>query len=119
MKLVTPCGQRSTFASDGPVSSTTTTFTFGTELLLPLDDPSAVIHVRVLNDDATATSKPTLLGQWVMTAKYLIVMPSHCKHSALRVHKDGSCAGTFLLSDAGLHGSAVRGFVRGPSPIEP
>ena len=44
-----------------------------------------------------------------MTVKYLAIGPSHCKHAAIRRYRaDGTVRGAFLLSNAKLHGSAVR-----------
>ena len=94
----------------GRPSDDGSTFTFDATLLMPLTDPSTVLHVCVYNTHvAVKGNAPALLGQWVMTTKHLYVAPAHCKHSALRVHKDRAVAGTFLLSDAKLRGSAVRG----------
>jgi len=90
-----PRGQAS---PNGEVSS----YDFDTELVLPLTNPATVLHIRILNGSA-------VLGQWFMTTKYLLVCPTHCKHSSLRQHKDGAISGTFLLCDAKLRGSAVRG----------
>ena len=44
-----------------------------------------------------------------MTLKYLLMAPNYCKHLAVTEHGDGAIAGTFLLTDAKLRGSAVRG----------
>jgi len=89
---------------------TYTSFDFDTEMLLPLTNPATVLHIQVLNGSA-------LLGQWFMTTKYLYVAPTHCKHSALKVHDNGALTGTFLLCDAKLHGSAVRAL--GPHDMGP
>jgi hypothetical protein len=44
-----------------------------------------------------------------MTIKYLITLPTYCKHKApLSQAKSGCVSGTFLLSNHGLHGSAIR-----------
>jgi len=68
--------------------------------------------VRVFNDNVSLGRRPKLIGQWFMTLKWLWQCPEHCKHSSLTPTGDGGIAGTFLLTDAKLHGSAVRG--RGP-----
>uniref|UniRef100_A0A7S2JCQ8 C2 domain-containing protein n=1 Tax=Haptolina brevifila TaxID=156173 RepID=A0A7S2JCQ8_9EUKA len=72
-------------------------------MLFPLTNPATVLHVQVYNGSA-------LLGQWLITTKCLVACPTHCKHRTLTVCPDGSLAGTFLLSDSKLRGSAVRGF---------
>ena len=50
-----------------------------------------------------------------MTAKYLVACPRHCKHSRLDVRADGALSGSFLLCDAKMHGSTVRGL--GPHTV--
>jgi len=93
---------------------------FDDEVLLRLPDPSAVVHVCVYcrrkgTAEFDARSR-RLLGQWVVTAKYLITCPHHCKHMPpLSVGRDGALSGTFLLADKRLRGSAVRSF--GPSEL--
>ena len=107
-------------------------------MLLRLSDPSAVVHVCVYcrrkgTAEFDARSR-RLLGQWVcdrarhpaiscagrclragpreqvVTAKYLVTCPRHCKHMPpLSVGRDGALSGTFLLADKRLRGSAVRG----------
>jgi hypothetical protein len=41
-------------------------------------DPSCVLHLRVLDEDV---SKDQLIGQWMMTTKYLFMDPSSCVHA--------------------------------------
>ena len=89
-------------------SDTYFTFDLGAEMLFPLTDPSAVLHIKVVNGASSSVQKPALLGQWVMTTKYLVACPRHCKHSRLDVRSDGALTGTFLLCDAKMHGSTVR-----------
>ena len=72
--------------------------------------------VKVFDDTTGRLSrKPRLLGLWFMTVKYLILFPDYCKHSTIAMHGNGSIAGTFLLTDPKLHGSAMR--VLGPSDL--
>jgi len=93
---------------------------FDDEVLLRLSDPSAVVHVCVYcrrkgTAEFDARSR-RLLGQWVVTAKYLVTCPRHCKHMPpLSVGRDGALSGTFLLADKRLRGSAVRSL--GPSEL--
>lgn len=89
-------------------SDTYFTFDLGAEMLFPLTDPSAVLHIKVVNGASSSVQKPALLGQWIMTTKYLVACPHHCKHSRLDVRSDGALTGTFLLCDAKMHGSTVR-----------
>ena len=72
-------------------------------LLLPLADPSAVVHVRVTDAGGA------LLGQWVLTLKCLLWAPHHCKHASLQRNRaDGGVRGVFLLCDEAMRGSAAR-----------
>jgi len=108
-------GDEASVAGLSAATSSETVFTFEdatSDLYFPLSDPSAVIHVQVFNGATTA-----LLGQWLMTTKYLLTAPRHCKHAkgSLTVGKKGAIAGSFLLSDAKLRGSAVRG--HGPHSV--
>jgi len=78
---------------------------FGHELLLRVTDPSTVLDVRVYSSQG----RDQLLGRWVMTMKYLVTLPSYCKHKPpLSLASDGSVSGTFFLCDRALHGSAIR-----------
>jgi len=54
-------------------------------------------------------------AQWFMTIKYLLLFPTYCKRSAIKVLGNSHIRGTFLLSDAKLRGSAVRAL--GPSDL--
>ena len=74
----------------------------GAELILPVPEYDALLIVKVFNE------KKKLLGQWFMTIKYLIAAPNYCKHSVCKVFGRGHIAGTFLLTDAKLRGSACR-----------
>merc|ERR1719262_1182017 len=104
MSVSTPYGELVAPASDGDEAPLE--YRFDSEVALPVSDASSVLHVCVWNDGGM---KPVLLGQWVMTVKYLAVGPSHCKHAAIRRYRaDGTVRGAFLLSNAKLHGSAVR-----------
>ena len=81
-------------------------------MLLRISDPSTVLHVCVYS----SVGRDQLLGQWVLTLKYLVTQPDYCKHAPpLARSRDGSVSGTFLLSDAKLRGSAVRAL--GPSEL--
>jgi len=81
-------------------------------MLLRVSDPSTVLHVCVYS----SVGRDQLLGQWVLTLKYLVTQPDYCKHAPpLARSRDGSVSGTFLLSDAKLRGSAVRAL--GPSEL--
>ena len=87
----------------------------GAEVTLPTPNAEAVLVVRVLNDNVGIGRAPALIGQWFMTLKWLVQCPEHCKHRSLTATGDGGVAGTFLLTDAKLRGSAVRG--RGPHEL--
>lgn len=82
----------------------------GAEIMLPTPHAECVLVVRVYNDNVSFGTSPKLLGQWFMTLKWLHQAPDHCKHAKGKLTKtgDGGIAGTFLLTDAKLHGSAVR-----------
>jgi len=82
----------------------------GAEIMLPTPHAECVLVVRVYNDNVSFGTSPKLLGQWFMTLKWLHQAPDHCKHAQGKLTKtgDGGIAGTFLLTDAKLHGSAVR-----------
>jgi len=85
---------------------------FDAEMLLRVSDPSTVLHVCVYS----SVGRDQLLGQWVLTLKYLVTQPDYCKHAPpLTRSRDGSISGTFYLSDAKLRGSAVRAL--GPSEL--
>ncbi|GBG30471.1 Protein C2-DOMAIN ABA-RELATED 1 [Hondaea fermentalgiana] len=45
----------------------------------PVTDPSAVLHISVLDEDF---AQADFLGQWVMTMKYLVVNPAYCWHES-------------------------------------
>jgi hypothetical protein len=102
--LVTLRSRKVTTANGVP-TGTASEWRFDEEYLLPLEDASTVVHVQVLDGSR-------LLGQWLITAKYLRTLPTHCKHSRIKVYPDSAIDGTFLLCDAALHGSTVR--VLGP-----
>ena len=72
------------------------------------DCRDGLLIVRIFNDNVGFGRRPALIGLWFMTVKYLILFPDYCKHSAIKVHGDGSVCGTFLLTDAKLRGSACR-----------
>jgi hypothetical protein len=71
---------------------------WGDEFNLPLDDPSAVIHVRVLHEDMSGSE---VVGQWVMTTKYLATDPRYCWHEDedYSIAEDGTVTGWFVLMD--------------------
>lgn len=78
---------------------------FADELLLRITDPSTVVDMRVFSSQG----RDQCVGRWVMTMKYLITLPTYCKHKApLSQDKNGCISGTFLLADHGLRGSAMR-----------
>jgi hypothetical protein len=62
-----------------------------------LKDPSAVIHVCVIGEDLVGGGR--LLGQWVMTLKWLLVNPFFCHHNKLDVISPGHVKGWFPLVD--------------------
>ena len=66
--------------------------------------------VRVFNDHVGIGRSPRLIGSWCMTLKWLWQLPTHCKHKrdGLTATGEGGIAGTFLLTDAKLRGSACR-----------
>ena len=93
-------------------------YRFGSEFVVPVHEHSldGLLVVKVFDDTTGRLSrKPRLLGLWFMTVKYLILFPDYCKHSTIAMHGNGSIAGTFLLTDPKLHGSAMR--VLGPSDL--
>ena len=93
-------------------------YRFGSEFVVPVHEHSrdGLLVVKVFDDTSGRLSrKPRLLGLWFMTVKYLILFPDYCKHSTIAMHGNGSIAGTFLLTDPKLHGSAMR--VLGPSDL--
>ena len=85
-----------TAARDTSPGAAPNAYSWGEELALPIDDPSAVLHVCVYDDTPGGES---LLGQWVMTLKWLVIEPSWCEHSSLHVAADGAVRGWFVLSD--------------------
>ena len=85
-----------TAARDTTPGAAPNAYSWGEELALPIDDPSAVLHVCVYDDTPGGES---LLGQWVMTLKWLVIEPSWCEHSSLHVAADGAVRGWFVLSD--------------------
>ena len=71
------------------------------DLVMSLSDPSTVLHVSVYDDSGRAgASNGVLLGQWVMTLKWLAMDPTYCEHSSLHVEADGSVRGWFVLEDS-------------------
>lgn len=60
-----------------------------------------MLHVALYS----SKGKDRLLGRWLMTLKYLVTLPTNCKHkrASLALARDGSIAGTFLLCDRKLH----------------
>lgn len=73
------------------------------DLMMVLTDPSTVLHVSVYDDTGRAgvhDRGDKLLGQWVMTLKWLAMDPTYCEHSSLHVEGDGSMRGWFVLEDS-------------------
>lgn len=96
----------------------TTVYHFhGADMVIPTPNSEACLLVRVYNDNVGLGRSPLLIGQWFMTLKWLIQCPTHCKYKegSLTTTGEGGIAGTFLLTDAKLQGSAVRG--RGPHDL--
>ena len=56
-----------------------------------MSDPSSVLHVCVYGGGR-------LLGQWMTTAKWLLLDPTNCEHSALHRSED-TISGWFVLAD--------------------
>lgn len=113
VKLSTGKGKRGIESDDG-----STLYHFDSaEFVLPTPNCESVLVVRVYNDNVGFGRSPQLVGQWFMTLKWLIQCPEHCKHKkgTLTATGDGGIAGTFLLTDAKLQGSAVR--VLGPHDL--
>ena len=51
-----------------------------------------MLHVVVYDDSGRPGAKKdgVLLGQWVMTLKWLAIDPTYCEHSSLHVQAGGS-----------------------------
>lgn len=65
---------------------------------LHLTDPSAVLHVQCYDENVVGK---TLIGQWIITTKFLLMKPLHCWHDKdCVVNADGSLEGWFPLSNA-------------------
>ena len=103
-KLSTPSAER-VESSTGAVE-----YRFDSDMIIPAEyaERDGVLVVRVYNDNVGLMGRPRLIGQWFMTLKYLVMFPTYCKHSKIVAPGDGSIAGTFLLTDAKLQGSAMR-----------
>ena len=106
-KVSTAQGRRATETNEAGDGSTTV-YHFGAEVTLPTPHAESVVVVRVYNDNVGLGRSPCMIGQWFMTLKWLWQCPEHCKHRELTATGQGGIAGTFLLTDAKLHGSAVR-----------
>jgi len=53
------------------------TFELGAEMLFPLTDPSAVLHIKVVNCASSSVQRPALLGQ---VSPYLPISPHTSPH---------------------------------------
>ena len=75
-----------------------------------LTDPSTVLHVCVYDDSGAPDGRgSSLLGQWVMTLKWLVMEPTWCLASSLSVEADGTLRGWFVLEDTRRQGRGECG----------
>eukprot|EP00947_MAST-08B_sp_MAST-8B-sp1_P002625 g2625.t1 len=59
------------------------------ECFLHCEDPSTVLHIKVMDEDVTSNE---MIGQWIMTTKWMVMDPTYCYYNDLDVHRmeDGS-----------------------------
>ncbi|KAH8063846.1 hypothetical protein JL722_3038 [Aureococcus anophagefferens] len=75
-----------------------------------LKDPSTVIHVMVHDEELFLHNK--LLGQWIITAKWLAMDPRACHAYDVERAGPGVLEGWFPLSDAAWERRGAVGFVK-------
>ncbi|KAH8076299.1 hypothetical protein JL721_292 [Aureococcus anophagefferens] len=75
-----------------------------------LKDPSTVIHVMVHDEELFLHNK--LLGQWIITAKWLAMDPRACHAYDVERAEPGVLEGWFPLSDAAWERRGAVGFVK-------
>jgi len=83
---------------------------FNEDFFFHATDPSTVVHIMVYNRGIGSADE--LIGQWIITLKWLLADPYHCWHeTGLRVSPDRKVHGWFPLQNSKWHNMGLCGLI--------